>query len=126
MTKPNIISATNTVERYFAQLNGRQRRLCYNIRTLILSVAPDIVEHLKWDHPTYSRRRDVFWIQADADRWINFGFFQGAKMMVYDPRGMVEGGGQISRHIQLANTRQIDRPYFKMLIKRALEIDELS
>ena len=99
------------------------KRIALAVRALIMKVDPDIVEHLMWGNPTYSKQRDVFWIYALSKQWINLGFFRGADLIEFDQRGLIEGTGSNMRHIKIRSIRDIDRSYLTKLLRKALLLD---
>lgn len=108
---------------YAKKLDPKRRTVFARIRTIIRSVA-GIEEGIRWGNPTFWITRQgkpiyTLWLYGyPRTEYVNFGFFNGTKLS--DPKGRLEGTGRTMRHIKVYSTTDIDIPYFRSLVRRAL------
>jgi hypothetical protein len=51
-------------------------------------------------------------------RWVNLGFQRGAELD--DPAGVLQGSGNLVRHIRIAQPGDLDRPVVRALVQAAV------
>ncbi len=89
------------------------------MRRLIVAVAPNAQEDLKWGQPWSAGKNGVCYIAAFRDH-INLGFARGAELP--DPAGRLEGTGKGMRHVKIRNPKEIDAAV-KSLLREAFKLD---
>jgi len=95
------------------------------LRELVLTEAPDAVEAI---YDAYSavavgysftgRFSDSFVHIATYTKHVNLGFNRGATLR--DPHKVLEGSGKAIRHIRIASTADLERPYLPQYIREAI------
>ncbi len=109
----------STVDTYVRKLPADTRAVVEALRRLVITVAPDAREALKWGQPWYSRNKGVCYIAAFRNH-INLGFARGAELP--DPAGRLEGTGKGMRHVKIRNPKEIDAAV-KSLLREAFKLD---
>ncbi len=89
------------------------------LRLLMLTVAPDAREELKWGQPWYGVKKGVCYIAAFKDH-VNLGFTRGTELA--DPAQRLEGTGKGMRHVKIRNPKEIDTAV-KSLLHEAFKLD---
>ena len=89
------------------------------LRRLVITVASDAREELKWGQPWYSKNTGVCYIAAFKDH-VNLGFTRGAELA--DPAQRLEGTGKGMRHVKIRNPKEIDTAV-KSLLREAFKLD---
>ena len=103
-----------------AELAPEKRRVAEALRKLILEADAQFQESVKWGNPVYEKEGRVCYI-ADMGRYMNLGFFQGAKLT--DPEGRIEGTGKGMRHIKIRSLDDITQPQFSSWVREAVALN---
>lgn len=111
--------ATSEVEAYIEGCDPPVREIVEGLRDLVLDVAPDLKESVKWGQPCYAGRGNVCYISADRDH-AKLGFFQGG--LLPDPQGRLEGTGAKMRHVKVRASGEIDGA-LRVLVREAVVRD---
>ena len=64
------------------------------------------------------RASDAIFSLAIYPRWVNLFFLQGARLD--DPKKLLQGSGNVVRHLRLSNPKLIDDPGVRDLMDRAM------
>lgn len=99
-----------------------QRAQLQELRAIILALAPDASETLKWGQPCYSRQALFCYLQR-ANAHVTLGFQKGALMA--DPDKRLLGDGKQMRHIKFTPREAIDRALCVALIEEAVRLDNV-
>ncbi len=109
----------STVDTYVRKLPADTRAVVEALRRLVITVAPDAREALKWGQPWYAGKKGVCYIAAFRDH-VNLGFAHGAELA--DPAGRLEGTGKGMRHVKICSAKEIDAAV-KDLAREAFKLD---
>jgi hypothetical protein len=77
----------------------------------------DVRELLHDDHPTACVGDAAFAYVNAFKAHVNVGFFRGAELS--DPKSLLEGTGNVMRHVKLSPEREVDGAGLKELIETA-------
>ncbi|HKO59013.1 MAG TPA: DUF1801 domain-containing protein [Thermoanaerobaculia bacterium] len=94
-------------------------------RARLLQLAPEATETV-WDAVNAvatgfsftPRWQDGFCYVAACTTHVNLGFYRGAS--IPDPHGLLEGTGNVSRHIKLWTLADLEKPHLDELIRAAM------
>lgn len=100
------------VDAYIAKQNPPQKELCQKLRLLIHETLPNLKEEMKWGVPTFGGGK--FYIVALNDH-VNLGF--SLKGLSDAEIELLEGNGKTMRHIEIAQTKDIDQQKIVHLLK---------
>ena len=107
-----------------SQYSGPIRDLALAAREVILEEAPEANEFVYElytiaDHFAFSARpSDAFVYTTAHSNWVNLGFNFGAHLP--DPHGLLQGDGKLIRHVRIAETRDLEAPGVRELIRAAI------
>ena len=115
--------------RFLAAYDDRVVELALATRQLVLEEAPDSIELLYDAYSAVSagysftgRPSDTFLYVAAYTKRVNLGFYWGALMK--DPRGLLQGSGNQSRHIPIEELADLRKPYVRTFVKAAVKMAE--
>lgn len=111
---------STTVDEWISQAPEAQRAQLQELRVIILSLAPDATEALKWGQPCYTRKALFCYLQR-AKTHVTLGFQKGALMS--DPGKRLQGDGKQMRHVRFGPSEAIDTELCTALIEEALRLD---
>ena len=111
---------STTVDQWISIAPEAQRAQLNELRALILAIAPDATEALKWGQPCYTRNGLFCYLQR-AKSHVTLGFQKGALMS--DPGKRLLGDGKQMRHVSFGPGETIDMASCKALIEEALRLD---
>jgi hypothetical protein len=116
------MSNEDEVEAVFAAIPEPMKTTAAMARALVKKVAPDLVEKLKWGHPTYLGKHSVVYIAAFKNH-VNLGFIRGGDLL--DNAGLLEGTGKGLRHVKLKTPAAVRAKgrILSRLIRIAAELD---
>lgn len=114
------VTMSTTVDEWISQAPEAQRAQLQELRAIILSLAPDATESLKWGQPCYTRKALFCYLQR-AKSHVTLGFQKGALMS--DPGKRLLGDGKQMRHVRFDPGEAIDRALCTALIDEALRLD---
>ena len=104
---------------WFDAVPEKQRAILVELRKLILSAAPGIVEEFKWSRPCYSTAKGMFCYLQRTKNHVSLGFQKGAALK--DPKKLLEGEGKDMRHITFAEAVK-DQAARLQLVKQAAKL----
>ncbi len=97
--------------------------LAWEIRAMILAVAPDAVEVISIKDrvagygPSTRMRSQLVYI-ALPKGWARLGFYYGGELP--DPEHLLEGEGKRLRHIKIRSKQDLDKPAVRELVRLAM------
>ncbi len=100
------------------------RDLMLKMRTLILEMMPDAIEHLTayksiaFGTSVSAMKDDIFYI-APFKSHINLGFMRGGELP--DPKGVLEGTGKLLRHVKIKKAEDLEKPGLRELMIAAID-----
>jgi hypothetical protein len=109
-----------TVEEYIADLEDWRGAVVSEVRDLILEVAPDAQESIKWSRPVYEDNGSLAYIVAFKHH-VNLGFSRGAALT--DEAGVLEGTGKEMRHVKLTGPEDVQRDVLRDLLRQAVALN---
>ena len=113
--------AAKSVEEYISSLEDWKGEILVELREIILSESPEIIESVKWAQPVYESNGPFSYIKAFKDS-VNFGFWRGVDLK--DPKGILQGSGHKMRHIKIKKPADIDRKVFGGFVRQAIKLNE--
>lgn len=111
---------TIEVENWISAAPPNQQVQLRRLRSIILELAPDSDEAIKWNQPCYTQRHLFCYLQR-AKKHVTMGFQNGARLN--DPSSLLSGDGKLMRHINFAADAEIEEIAIKALIRDALRVD---
>lgn len=115
----NAMPETNA-DPWFDAVTSDLTPIADRLRALVLAVAPDAVEEIKWSRPCYSVGGRLFcYLQAEKS-WMTLGFQHGASLA--DPGRLLEGTGKDMRHTKIRSLDGLDEQALTALLKQAARI----
>ena len=114
---------TNGFDDIINQADPKVRELAIRAKALILEVRPEVVE-VAWPRQRIAgygvgpkKMSEQFcYIAVFKDR-INLGFYYGAELP--DPEGLLEGTGELLRHVKISALEQLEDPALRRLLEAA-------
>lgn len=114
---------TSEADIWFDSLRKEQSVIACELRNLIQSADPGIVEELKWKQPCYSINRMFCYLQK-AKTHVAIGFQRGSSLR--DPDGVLEGTGPQMRHLRIPTDGRINHLLVQSLIENAIALDQVN
>jgi hypothetical protein len=111
---------SKTVNEWIKDQPEAQRVQLQRLRDIIMAVAPDAKEALKWGQPCYTRNALFCYLQR-ARTHVTMGFQKGSLMS--DPDKRLIGEGKQMRHVRFLPGEVIDADLCARLIRAALKLD---
>ena len=112
-----------TFEDAVAKAGSQARELAYQLRTLVASVMPDVVE-VPWprirmaSYGVSPKKKSEHFCYISAQKAdVNLGFYYGAELP--DPEGLLQGAGKLLRHVKIREPKAIRSPGLRQLLKVA-------
>ena len=113
--------AEKTVEAYIASRTGLLRDTMTHLDTIARKAAPKATATVKWGQPVYEQNGPVAWMKASA-KHVSFGFWRGAQLT--DPKGLLEGSGELMRHIKLGSPADVPKTQIAAWMKEGVKLNE--
>lgn len=112
-----------TFEDALAKAGPHARELACQLRALVAAVMPEVVE-VPWPSMRMAsygvgpkKKSEHFcYISAQKDD-VNLGFYYGAELP--DPKGLLQGTGQLLRHVKIREAKAIRGRALRQLLKAA-------
>jgi|SRR6266404_5047145 len=112
-----------TFEDAVAKASDHARELAYQLRKLIVTVMPDVVE-VPWPKMRLAsygvgpkKKSEHFcYISAQKDD-VNLGFYYGAELP--DPEDLLQGTGKVLRHVKIREVKAIRSRALRKLLELA-------
>lgn len=117
-----------TIEDFFYSLSPKEQVICFRLREIILSSAPDFDEKFSYGVPYYFRRRRVtcIWpngVWGGPPRGVFIGFCQGNKLS--NEQGIIEMGKRKRFGlIRFYDSREIKEEPLLEILHEAIMVDE--
>lgn len=123
MTDINTIGGNGTFEDVIAATSPELQEIARAMRALIAGVMPGVTE-VPWAKQKTAgygvgpkKMSEHFCYIAPQKRYVNLGFFYGAELP--DPEGLLEGNGQLLRHIKINSMAELAQPAVRTLVEAA-------
>jgi hypothetical protein len=100
------------VQEYIDKQKSPQKEICQELRRLIIKTFPKIEEEMKWGVPAYGNGK--YYIVALKDH-VNLGF--SSKGLTKEDIALFDGGGNTTKHIEIASLKDIDKKRIVSLLK---------
>jgi hypothetical protein len=110
-----------TVDDFLAGLPDEQRPVVAALRRIVIDVAPQASEGVKWGMPVYDQNGVFCYISAHREH-VNLGFYRGSELP--DPEGVLEGGGGGMRHVKIRRPDEIREPVLRELVEQAARLNQ--
>ena len=108
-------------ESYVASLIGWQRRYVEALRTVVVGVASQLTETVKWGHLVYLSNGPVLLIRAEDHR-VLFGFWRGQRLRHLEPR-LRPGGKYEMATLELVEGTPLEQATVLALVKEAVALN---
>lgn len=112
-----------TFEDVVSDASAEIRAIAYALRVLLAEVMPGITE-VPWGHQKTvgygvgpKKMSEHFCYLAPQKNHVNLGFMYGADLP--DPEGLLEGTGNLMRHVKIKTREDVERPAIRALIEAA-------
>ena len=112
--------AAKNVDEYIDGLGGWQTDVATRVRAIVINVAPEAKESIKWAQPVYELNGSFAYMKAFKNS-VNFGFWRGIDLD--DPQGLLQGTGEKMRHVKLAGLEDIDDEAFAAYVQQAVALN---
>jgi hypothetical protein len=100
------------VQEYIDKQKSPQKEICQELRRLIFNTFPNIKEEMKWGVPAFGNGR--YYLVALKDH-VNLGF--SSKGLTKEDIALFDGGGNTTKHIEIASRKDIDKKRIVSLLK---------
>jgi len=107
------------VDEYIDRQKSPQKEICQKLRKNIFDTFSNIEEEMKWGVPTYGNGK--YYIVALKDH-VNLGF--SSKGLTEKDIALFDGGGNTTKHIEIALLKNIDKRRIVKLLKLVEERQE--
>jgi hypothetical protein len=112
--------AAKTVDEYAASFPGWQAEAIGAIRQIIHEAAPKATESIKWAQPVWEENGPMVWLKA-YKTYVNLGFWRGVELT--DPKGLLEGDGNLMRHVKITSLEELNKPAIKRFVTQAAKLN---
>ncbi len=113
------------IDKYATEIGATARAALRKLRNLVPGASALVYDNynaLAVGLSPTERASDAVVSLALYPRWVSLFFMRGAELD--DPRGLLQGGGKIVRHVVLKEARDLDEPEIRELIARAVALSE--
>ncbi len=110
-----------SVDSYVKLLPSPQQMIVNRLRALVANAAPEAMEALKWAQPVFEAEGPFAHIRA-AGSHVNFGFWRGA--LLEAPEGVLEGEGDMMRHVRIVTWKDVKEDVLKALVRQAVLLNQ--
>jgi hypothetical protein len=110
-----------SVTSYENNLQGYRSTIVKKLRSVVRKAAPGARESVKWAQPVFELNGPFCYIRAHS-KHVNLGFFRGAE--IKDPDGLLQGTGEMMRHVKVASTKEIDPSAIGKLVRSAVALNK--
>ena len=112
--------AAKSVDEYAASFPGWQAEAINSIRQIIREAAPKASESIKWAQPVWEENGPMMWLKA-YKTYVNLGFWRGVELT--DPKGLLEGTGDLMRHVKINSLEDLNKPAITKFAKQAAKLN---
>ncbi len=106
-----ILHMSSKVNEYIEKQQSPQKKICKQLRSIILNTYPSINERMKYGVPYYD---DNFYIVALKNH-VNLGV--SIKNLTDDEIDLFEGDGKLTRHVKVTTLSEIDEERIIQLLE---------
>ena len=107
------------VDQYFVDLKSPMKEIALELRKIIKSLSPEIVEELKWNSPTYAINRNFCSVMSHK-KHVSLQIFQGAHLKDAD---QLDGTGKNMRHLKFSALAEVNKDVVRKYLEQAVEIE---
>jgi len=100
------------VKQYIDRQKSPQKEICQKLKQIICDTFPKIKEEMKWGVPAFENGK--YYIVALKDH-VNLGF--SSKGLTEEDITLFDGGGNTTKHIEIASLKGIDKKRIVSLLK---------
>lgn len=100
------------VKQYIDKQKTPQKEICQKLKQVIFETFPKIKEEMKWGVPAYGNGK--YYIVALKDH-VNLGF--SSQGLTKEDIALFDGGGNTTKHIEIASLKDIDKKRIVSLLK---------
>ena len=112
--------AAKSVDEYAASFPGWQAEAINSIQQIIREAAPKASESIKWAQPVWEENGPMMWLKA-YKTYVNLGFWRGVELT--DPKGLLEGTGDLMRHVKINSLEDLNKPAITKFAKQAAKLN---
>ncbi|MEZ4294789.1 MAG: DUF1801 domain-containing protein [Polyangiaceae bacterium] len=91
------------------------------IAGLVRAVVPEVEIAIKWGQPVFSHKGLMAFARANKGH-VTFGFWRGAELR--DPEGVLEGDGDLMRHVKIARLDDVRAGVLRPLVEQAAALNQ--
>jgi len=106
------------VTAYIENSADSHQEVLTELRKLIFSLAPNVIEQYKWSRPVYAIEKDFCYLKT-TKKHVTFGFFEFDKITTN--KHLIEGTGKSMRHVKLNNSKEIEELRIKNMVEEVLK-----
>lgn len=110
--------SSHDVDNWLTTAPEAQQATLSELRELVKSLGPDVVEEFKWSRPCYSNQHGPFCYLHSTKSHATLGFQKGTSLN--DPENLLEGTGKDMRHIKFKGGADFERSAVTALLKQAM------
>ncbi len=103
---------SNKVDEYFEKQSSSQKKICLELRRIVVESFTGIEEEMKWGVPTYAK--GIYYIVA-LENHVNLGL--SLKGLSKEEQMLLEGSGKTMKHFEISSLEQIDEDKIVELLK---------
>jgi hypothetical protein len=103
------------VSDYIGNANTEQIEILEELRILIHDTVANVSEEIKWNMPVFNNGKDFAYLRF-AKKHITLGFYNIDK--IQDPDNLLEGEGNILKHIKIKNKDEIRKNVISEWLKQ--------
>ena len=108
---------SDPVAKWFAEAPEGQKPILNELRAMVKSLDPHVLEEIKWGRPCYSTQHMLFCYFQSTKNHVSLGFQNGASLD--DPQRLLQGTGKNMRHIKLGAKDESSRSALLALLQQA-------
>lgn len=107
------------VQAFFNGLGAAQRPIALALHEIVVGVAPECEQSIKWGHPTYTLNGNVCSIMP-AREYVRLQLFRGVELD--DPARRLEGSGRGMRHVKVRSVSELDAASLRDFVRQAVQL----
>jgi hypothetical protein len=114
------MAGERTIDDYVAALDGWRQAAASDLVAIVRESIPDAAGTIKWAQPVFESDGPAVWIKA-FPKTVSIGFWRGAELD--DPDGLLEGDGDVMRHIKIREAMPIPRDAIAGYARQAVALN---
>ena len=112
--KPNL-----KIDDFIQNLEDNKRNIVVSLRKLILAIAPEAKEEIKWGGLVFFNERPFCGIMV-YKKYVSVVFDRGAE--IPDPYNFLEGGGKNMRHLKIFQQEDIKNKKVEYYVRKSFKL----